>query len=258
VATADRTVLDDLTAEETDLYGLLRELEDDDWSRPTPAAGWRVRDQVAHLAHTEEVARDTAMGGPASLDAEIARHDGNGQAMIDAGVARACGLAPSELLEWWWDAAAANRRGLASLNTSVRVPWGLGMGWRAFVTARLMEHWAHGLDIRAAVGRPGADTARLRHVAWIATSALPYAFTVAGVVPPEGRTLRVELIPPDEAQAGRELWTFGPLGATDRLSGPAGQWCRRAVQRATVAETPDLRPEGSLAELAVAHARAFL
>jgi uncharacterized protein (TIGR03084 family) len=258
VAKADRRVLEDLAAEQTDLYGVLCELEDDDWSRATPAAGWQVRDQVAHLAHTEELARDTATGGPASLDAEIARHGGNGQAMIDDGVARARNLVPSELLHWWWDAAAANRRALGSLDTSVRVPWGLGMGWRAFVTARLMEHWAHGLDIRAAVGRPGVDTGRLRHVAWIATSALPYAFTVAGVQPPEERSLRVEVTPPPDALDGRELWTFGPSDATDRLRGPAGQWCRRAVQRATVAEVPDLRVEGPLAELALAHARAFL
>ena len=68
--------------------------------------------------------------------------------------------------------------------------------------------------------------------------------------------MRVELTPPPSA--GDELWTFGPPEATDRLSGPAGQWCRRAVQRATVFETPDLRAEGPLAELALANARAFL
>jgi uncharacterized protein (TIGR03084 family) len=258
MATADRSVLEDLTAEQADLYRLLGQLNDDDWFRSTPAAGWQVRDQVAHLAHTEELARDTATGGPANLDAEVARYGGDGQAMIDAALARSRDLAATELLDWWWDAAAANRQALAAADVAVRVPWGLGMSWRAFVTARLMEHWAHGLDIRAAVGRPAVDTARLRHVAWIATSALPYAFTVAGVTPPEGRSLRVELTPPPRATVGNELWTFGPPDATDRLSGPAGQWCRRAVQRATVVETPDLRAEGPLAELALANARAFL
>jgi uncharacterized protein (TIGR03084 family) len=258
MATADRSVLEDLTAEQTDLHRLLRQLDDGDWSCPTPAAGWQVRDQVAHLAHTEELARDTATGGPASLDAEIARYGGDGQAMIDAGAARSRDLAPSELLDWWCDAAAANRRALAAADVAGRVPWGLGMSWRAFVTARLMEHWAHGLDIRVAANRPGVDTARLRHVAWIATSALPYAFTVAGAVPPVGRSLLVEVTPPPGASVDREVWTFGPADASDRLTGPAGQWCRRAVQRATVAETPDLRAEGPLAELALAHARAFL
>jgi uncharacterized protein (TIGR03084 family) len=257
VTTADRSVLNDLAAEQADLHQLLTGLKDEDWARPTPAAGWTVQDQVAHLAHTEEVARDTAGGGPASLSAEIARF-GGGQAMIDAGVARGREMTPAELRDWWWNAAAANRQTLDGIDTTVRVPWGLGMGWRAFVTARLMEHWAHGLDIRHAVGRPGVDTNRLRHVAWIGVNALPYAFSVAGVSPPPGRTLRVDLDPPGERRGGDDLWTFGPADATDRLSGPAGEWCRRAVQRATVAETPGLRADGPLAELARQHARAFL
>jgi uncharacterized protein (TIGR03084 family) len=260
----DRQVLDDFTAEQTDLYHLLAGLDDSDWTRPTPAAGWNVGDQVSHLAQTEEIARDTAIGGPQSLGAEVERYGGDGQAMLDAGVERGRTMTPSEILDWWWTAAARNRESLAALDSSVRVPWGLGMGWRAFVTARLMEHWAHGLDIRAGVGQPGTDTARLRHVAWIGFNALPYAFQIAGVSAPVGRTLRVELVPPNldvadlDVAAGARLWAFGPEDATDHLRGPAGEWCRRAVQRASVDEVPNLVAEGPLAELALRHARAFL
>jgi uncharacterized protein (TIGR03084 family) len=253
-----RRVLDDFTAEQTDLYQLLVSLSDGEWRRPTPAAGWDVRDQVSHLAHTEELALDTAENGPHSLSAEIERYGGDGQAMLDAGVDRGRAMTPTEALDWWWTAAARNREGLAALDSSVRVPWGLGMGWRAFVTARLMEHWAHGLDVRAGVNRPGTDTARLRHVAWIGVNAVPYALAVAGVEPPAGRVLRVELVPPPGAGEPGEVWAFGPEDATDRITGPAGEWCRRAVQRATRAETPGLVADGPLAELALEHARAFL
>src|SRR5437588_5073150 len=48
-------------------------------------------------------------------------------------------------------------------------------------TTLFRSHWAHGLDIRAAVERPGTDTDRLRHVAWISAQAVPYAFNFAGV-----------------------------------------------------------------------------
>ena len=250
----DRAILEDLTAEQTELYQLLQTLEEGDWQRPTPAAGWDVRDQVAHLAHTEEVARDTATGGPRSLTVEAARYP-TPEAFTEAGCDQGRRLTAAEVLDWWWTAAARNREALASIDTTARIPWGLGMGWRAFVTARLMEHWAHGLDIRSAVGRDGQDTGRLRHVAWIGVNALPYAFSVAGVDPPAGRTLRVELTPPAGTAADGEVWSFGPHDATDRLTGPAGQWCRRAVQRATAA---DLVADGPLADLALRHARAFL
>jgi uncharacterized protein (TIGR03084 family) len=120
----------------------------------------------------------------------------------------------------------------------------------AFVTARLMEHWAHGLDVRAAVDQPPPDTDRLRHVAWICVRALPYGFSVAGVEPPADRTLRFELTGPD--------CEFGPADATDFVRGPTGQWCRVAVQRMKAADAKDLIAEGPLAELALRHARAFL
>jgi uncharacterized protein (TIGR03084 family) len=256
-AGADRQVLDDFTAEQTDLYHLLVSLTQEDWRRSTPARGWDVRDQVSHLAQTEEVARDTAGAGPRTLAAEVERY-GDGQAWLDAGIDQGRAMTPAEVLDWWWTAAARNRETLAPLDSSVRVPWGLGMGWRAFVTARLMEHWAHGLDVRAGVDRPGTDTARLRHVAWIGTTALPYAFGVAAVQPPPGRTLRVELVPPSGAGQPGEVWAFGPEDATDRINGPAGEWCRRVVQRATRAQTPGLVADGPLAELALDHARAFL
>ena len=93
-----------------------------------------------------------------------------------------------------------------------------------------------------------------RPIAWISCNALPYAFRIAGVEAPPGRTIRFELQAPD----GRDTWVFGPADATDVLAGPASQWCRLAVQRITPGQAPDLRADGPLAELALHHARAFL
>ena len=247
--TRERTVLDDYADEQADLLALLVTLDDADWSRPTPAAGWDVRDQVSHLADTEDVARDSLTGGPRAFNDDVRRYP-TGEAFTQSGCDRGRAMKPGDVLAWWTDSSARVRAALAEADRSARVPWGLGMGWKAFVTARLMEHWAHGLDIRAAVDRPGVDTDRLRHVAWIGYSALPYAFQLAGVEPPAGRTLRLELTGPE--------CVLGPDDATDVVRGPAGQWCRLAVQRATRAECPDLTADGPLAELTLANARAFL
>lgn len=248
----DRSILGDYEAEQRELYDLLSGLSDEQWRLPTPAAGWDVRDQVSHLADTEETAHDTATGGPRQINEEAAEYS-SPDGWTEAGCDKGRVMTPAEVLDWWWTAAARVRRALGDLPSTARVPWGLGMGWRAFVTARLMEHWAHGLDIRAAVGASSPDTDRLRHIAWICTNALPYAFGVAGVEPPAGRTLRVELTGPNG-----DTWSFGPADATDRITGPAGQWCRLAVQRISRADRPDLHADGPLAELALDHARAFL
>jgi uncharacterized protein (TIGR03083 family) len=50
-------VLADLEAEGDRLEQLVADLDDDGWRTPTPAAGWDVATQVAHLAWTDEVAR---------------------------------------------------------------------------------------------------------------------------------------------------------------------------------------------------------
>jgi uncharacterized protein (TIGR03084 family) len=247
-----RIILDEYEAEQIELHDLLVTLSEDEWLLPTPAEGWDVRDTVSHLADTEEIAHDTATGGPRPLNDEAARFP-TGDAFTLWEVEKGRSMTGPAVLEWWWEAAARNRAALAGLDTSARVPWGLGMGWRAFVTARLMEHWAHGLDIHAATGRPSVDTDRLRHVAWIGISALPYAFGVVGATAPADHTLRFELTGP----AG-DTWSFGPDDATDVISGPAGEWCRLAVQRIRRDEAPNLRADGPLAELALSSARAFL
>jgi uncharacterized protein (TIGR03084 family) len=160
---------------------------------------------------------------------------------------------PAEVLEWWRAATKRTRSALQSANIDRRIPWGLGMSWRAFVTARLMEHWAHGLDIGTAAGRVTPDTERLQSIGWLGYASLRYAFVVAGVVAPAGRSLRIEVAGPNG-----EDWCYGPDDATDTIRGPAGVWCRRAVQRISVEQASELTVDGPLAALAVRHARAFL
>ena len=60
----------ELHAEQAELQTLLGKLPAESWLLPTPAAGWDVRDSVSHLADTEEIAHDTASGGPRQLNSE--------------------------------------------------------------------------------------------------------------------------------------------------------------------------------------------
>ncbi len=55
---ADRLteVLADLAREGDQLDALVAPLDEDAWGTPTPAEGWAVKHQVAHLAWTDEVA----------------------------------------------------------------------------------------------------------------------------------------------------------------------------------------------------------
>ena len=54
-------VLADLAAESGRLDALVNDLDDDGWRTPTPAEGWDVATQVAHLAWTDEALREAVV-----------------------------------------------------------------------------------------------------------------------------------------------------------------------------------------------------
>lgn len=244
-------LLGDLAEEQLTMQRELAGLRADEWFRPTPAKGWDVRDTVAHLADTDEIAIDTCLGGPRPLN-DFAARFASAEDVTLYGVLRGRRLSGPEVLGWWIDVSARERDVLAHLEPSTRVPWGLGMRVPSFVTARLMETWAHSLDARAALGLPIRDSDRLRHVAWLAYRALPYAFTFAGREPPRS-PLRVELTAPDGT-----TWELGPPDAPDRITGPAGEFCRVFVQRLPRHEARGLVAHGDGAHAALEVARAFL
>ena len=139
----------------------------------------------------------------------------------------------------------------AGLDPATRVAWyGPSMSVASFVTARLMETWCHGQDVRDAVGLPPAAGPRLRHIAHLgvrthANSYLANCREVPAGVP------RVELTAPDGS-----LWSWGEPGVTDRIAGSALDFCLVVTQRRHRADT-DLVITGPLAEEWMSLAQAF-
>lgn len=248
---ATEELVADLAGEQDALVAVLEALAPDAWFRPTPAWSWDVRDTVAHLADTDELAIDTCLDGPRSLPTMVPRFASSEDLTLH-GVLAGRKQSGSDVLEWWKRTQTRERDVLLTIDPEMRVPWGLGMRPPSFATARLMETWAHSLDVHAALGLEPVDTDRLRHVAWIGVRALPYACSVAGVAPPDD-PIRVELALPSGA-----AWSFGPEGAADRITGPASEFCRVFVQRIPASAAPNVIAEGDGAELALRVARSFL
>ena len=248
---AVRALLDDLEAEQHALLDLVRAIDADDWLRPTPARGWDVRDTIAHLADTDEMAIATATGRPGSLN-ERSEAGASGEDVTYRGVLHGRRRSGREVCAWFESSTTALREMFLSLDPGARVPWGIGMRPASLVTARMMETWAHGLDVHAALGAATVDTDRLGHIAWLATRALPYAYTVAGREPP-GDPVRVELTLPSGAP-----WSTGPEDAPDRISGSAGEYCRVFVHRLAPSDASTLLAEGDAAADVLRVARAYL
>lgn len=250
-AAAVFAVFADLREEGLALETLVRDLPDAGWAEPTPASGWTVAHQIAHLHWTDRAAliSVTDPEGFAALVEEAVKAP---DSFVDEGAEEGAALPPAELLACWRAGRGALDAALAAASPDTRFPWyGPPMKAASMASARLMETWAHGQDVADALGVRRTPTARLRHVARIGVRARDYAFAVRGLPAPAGE-FRVELVPPD----GGEPWTYGPPDAADRVTGPALDFCLLATQRAHRADL-DLTATGPDADRWLDIAQAF-
>ncbi|GAA1350161.1 TIGR03084 family metal-binding protein [Streptomyces beijiangensis] len=219
-------VLDDLRDEGAELDLLVGGLTEREWASPTPAAGWTISHQIAHLAWTDAASLLAVTDGEAFAgEVEKALHAP--ESFVDEGAEAGALLPVDELLSWWRDGREQLQQALRTAPVGVRFPWyGPPMSVASMATGRLMETWAHGQDVADAVGVQRKPTARLRHVARIGVRARNFAFGVRGLEVP-AEEFRVELVGP-----GGELWAYGPEGADQRVSGPALDFCLLVTQRA--------------------------
>ncbi len=145
---------------------------------------------------------------------------------VDQGAAEGARLAPAELLRRWRAGRSRLAECLAAVPDGARLAWmGPPMSASSMATARLMETWAHGLDVADALGLELEPTARLRQIAWLAVRTRDFAFRVHGR-PVPATEFRVELTAPDGSS-----WTFGPADAEQSVTGPALDLCLLATQR---------------------------
>jgi uncharacterized protein (TIGR03084 family) len=243
-------LVDDLAAEQAALAAVLRALPPEAWELPTHATGWAVRDQVAHLASTDEAAALAIVDPEGFVEAVQERRtgaEGDTPSFLDRGRA----LPPEGVFAWWEGAGAALLAAARGLEAGARLPWyGPAMSAASFITARLMETWSHGLDVVDVVGAERPDTDRLRHVARLGVLTLPYSYRARGLTPP-AEPVWVELTAPSGAR-----WTFGDESAADRVRGTATDFCRVVTQRRHVSDT-DLVVEGPVAREWMTIAQAF-
>lgn len=245
-------ILDDLAAETESLLALVQGLGPgpDGIDRMTPAEPWTIRDQLSHLAGFDEKARISATDGERFM-AELADDFGDvGNALMERQFAHGRSLSPAGVVDWLRTERAALITDFAGLDPETRIPWyGPPMKTRSSAVARLMETWAHGVDVADALGMVRDPTDRLFHVAELGVKTFRFAFQNRGMAVPESR-VRVTLEAPSGAV---QTWNEG---SSDVVSGPVEDFCLVVAQRRNVADTA-LVVEGAVAELWMHHAQVF-
>jgi uncharacterized protein (TIGR03084 family) len=228
-----RTLLDDLQAEQAALDEVVVGLDAEAWSRATPSPRWTVADQIAHLSYFDRAAA-TAITDPeafsAMADALFAAATAEGrdadEAVDELTLGWARSLTPAELLDDWRAGRERLAEAAAGLGDDDRVEWyGPSMGSKSFLTARLMECWAHGQDIVDTVAGDRPATDRLRHIAQLGVITRAWSYRNRGEDPPEGE-VSVQLTAPSG-----ELWTWGADDAGSSVVGGAEDFCLVVTQR---------------------------
>ena len=221
----------DLAEEQAELDRFLIELGPDQWSTLTPAPGWTVQHQVAHLEFFDGAAIRAA-SDPDAFALDLAAETKDADAYHRNGLQAGLALAPGQLLDRWRERRKRFQQVFRTLDPAIRVPWfGPPMSVASKVTARLMETWAHGQDVVDTFGFARQPTARLRHVAHIGVRARAYSYLNRSRDVPD-EDVRVDLAAPDG-----ERWTWGDPETEHRVEGPALDFCLVVTRRRHLDDT---------------------
>ncbi|MFJ3304580.1 TIGR03084 family metal-binding protein [Streptomyces sp. NPDC086549] len=243
-------VFDDLRDESEELDRLVAELSPEQWALATPAPGWTVAHQIAHLTWTDRSAL-LAVTDVDAFHGLVEKALAAPETFVDEGAGAGAQLPSSALLSTWREGRAALDRALRESPAGARFPWyGPPMSAASMATGRLMETWAHGQDVADTLGVVRTPTDRLKHVVRIGVRARDFAFGAHGLPAPV-EEFRVEILGPSG-----DIWTYGPGDAPQRVTGPALDFCLLVTQRAHRADLA-VRAEGPDADRWLDIAQAF-
>ncbi|SBS76163.1 conserved hypothetical protein [uncultured Mycobacterium sp.] len=249
MAAAD-PIVDDLRDESDALDALVAPLDPAGWAAPTPAPGWTVAHQIAHLLWTDRTSLTSITDEPAFGDVlTAAAADPLG--FVDKAAEELALTPPDQLLAQWRETRIRLHAALRGVTEGRKLLWfGPPMSAASMATARLMETWAHGLDVADAVGAVAQPSARLKSIAHLGVRTRDFAFSVHGLTPP-AEPFFVDLTAPDGTH-----WTWGPEDAGQRVIGSAMDFCCLVTQRRPLAEL-DVVAEGADAARWLEIAQAF-
>ncbi len=216
----------DLVTEGDALEQLVTSLEPAQWGLQTPAPGWTIAHQVAHLASVARLAQMAAAAPDMFKEVAARAAGGDFDAAVHAMLQPYLADPPPALLARWHADRTAASDALAALPPSEIVPWlvrPLPAGILA--SAGLMELFAHGQDIADAVGARREYTDRIGHLTGFAVRTWDFGYLARGLTPPE-QEFRFELTSP----SGKR-WDFGPEDSAQRVTGPAVDFCLLTTRR---------------------------
>ncbi|WP_051407312.1 maleylpyruvate isomerase family mycothiol-dependent enzyme [Nocardia sp. CNY236] len=195
---------------------LLTDLGGEEWDTPTPATGWTVRHQVAHLISVYRLATQAA-NDPEGFRSLLAQLSGDFTRDVAASMQPLLAKSQVELTATWEHVAAEAVIALDSLPGDRMLPWLLNdIPVSVLAMAGTTEAFAHGQDIRDTFGTLRTPNDHVRAICEFAYHTREFGWLGRGAQPPAELDLRFELNSPRG-----QHWTIGNPEGDDVVSGDA-------------------------------------
>ncbi len=243
----------DFEEESKALHNLLQDLDEADFEQETLFKSWTINDVIGHL-HMFNVAAELSLKDePAFLKfseglMEALNEPGG---MLGFTNAWLDGLKGRALFAAWIENSVSMARAFEPIDPKRRLKWiGPDMSALSYVTARLMETWAHGQAIYDLCGVERENHDRIRNIAVMGVNTFGWTFRNRELPVPEPAPY-VRLIAPSGA-----IWEWNDPAAGSRVEGEAVAFCQVVTQVRNVADT-ELVATGDTAEQWMALAQCF-
>lgn len=195
---------------------LLTDLGGEEWDIPTPATGWSVRHQVAHLISVFRLATKAATD-PDGFRSLLTELSGDFNRNVAAAMEPLLATSQIELTATWEHVAAEAVASLDSVPGDRMLPWLVNdIPAAVLAMAGTTEAFAHGQDIRDTFGTLRTPSDHVRAICEFAYHTRVFGWIGRGEEPPAELGLRLELNSPSG-----QHWTIGDPGGVDIVTGDA-------------------------------------
>ena len=221
----------DFRDESIALQELLSGLDPAEYDEKTQFKDWTINDVLQHL-HFWNTMANMSLVDEANFSILINELFSGRESMREFESRILKGLSGKALVDAWRECVDTCADNFYQADPQQRLKWaGPDMSARSFITARLMETWAHSQAIYDHLGSARTDSDRIRNIAHLGVNTFGWTYAARGRTAPADKPY-VKLTAPSGA-----VWEWNTPNEINYVSGEASEFCQVVAQTRNIADT---------------------
>ena len=224
----------DFRTESDYLNRILQPINPSYFKSPTQFKQWTIDTVLQHL-HYGNIAADLSLRNQNAFDSllnDIQRAKIEGKSMVEHTRETLGNPTGTSLLRTWHEFCSEMAGYFHSSDPKIRVKWfGPEMSVLSSITARLMETWSHSQSIYDMLGHNRENYDYIKNIVILGNNTFQWTFTNREEPVPAAKPF-LQLSGPSGIQ-----WKFNEDSETERIKGPAIDFCQVVTQTRNVKDT---------------------